>query len=221
MKVGYESGIGAWYDKLKFEEACGVGSYPINNGEYCQQLIQTLDHLDVRKIIDYGCGNLQTYDGNIDWLKTKYEYVGYDAHIGCINTLKEKYPKLRFHWLKLKTMPEQSDVLVIKDVLIHWFDEDIRWFFNNVFEEHEYVIYMHSTTNQGYQTRIPKREVYMIDNPEHRFGIRKQLPEGAKYWEEGCFGYKCVPSELLPENKIVFKKNIMGDSMKTFILFKR
>jgi hypothetical protein len=220
MKVGYESGIGAWYDKHEFEKACGTGSYPEKNRAYCNQLITTLDGLDVKTVVDYGCGNHQSYKGHIDWANTKYDYIGYDAHRGCVDTLRKKYPKLRFEYADLNVMPEPADVIVVKDVLIHWFNKDIEWFFENVFDNFKYVIYMHSTTNQGYKTRVPKREAYMIDNPEKRFGTRDELPEGAKFWDEGCFGYKCVPSELLPTDKIEFKTNIMGDSMKTFILFK-
>jgi len=223
MKVGYESGIGAWYDKLEFEEACGRGSYPQKNKGYCKHLLRTLRDNDVKSFVDYGCGNHETYNGNIDWSKTGIEYIGYDAHVGAIDTLRKKYPKLRFEYAKLNTIPnEDVDALVIKDVLVHWFDKDIKWFFENVFDRFENVFYMHSTTDQGYETRVPKREAYMVDDPTKRFGTReKKLPKGAKYWDKGCFGYKCVPSELLPMDKVVSKINIHGDSMKTFIHFRK
>ena len=60
MKIGYESGIGAWYDKLEFEEACGRGSHPNINRSYCQHLLKTLRNNDVRSFVDYGCGNHET-----------------------------------------------------------------------------------------------------------------------------------------------------------------
>lgn len=222
MKTGYESGIGAWYDKLSFTEACGRGSYPNKNVEYCRQLMKTLDGLEVSKVVDLGCGNMESYKGHINWEETKYEYVGYEANLIALSQLKKRYENLRFVQSKLGEIPEVGDVLIIKDVLIHWYDEAITNFFNDVFENFRYVIYMHSTTEQGYPNRV-KREMYNIKNPADRVGhkLNEIPPEGYRYWPKpnGCFGYKCVPYELLPENKIAFKTNIMGDSMKTFILF--
>lgn len=227
MKTGYESGIGAWYDKLEFKNACGSGSFPVKNRAYCKKLLETLDSLPmIVKVVDFGCGNMESYKGNIDWNKTPYNYVGYDANEICLKNLKEQYPNLLVHQSTLGEVPDSGEVLIIKDVLIHWYDEAITNFFNEVFQKYRYVIYMHSTTEQGYPTRR-KREAYNIDNPAHRIFVKQDdgepLPEGYSYWEEpnGCYGYKCVPCELLPERKIVFKENIMGDSMKTFILFDR
>lgn len=227
MKVGYESGIGAWFDKLEFKEACGTGSYPNKNKEYCTQLLEAIKKNKIKSVVDYGCGNLETYKGNIDWKKENIAYTGYDANIQCVDTLKEKYPQYDFEYSKLNQVPDKNaDALIIKDVLIHWFDKDIKSFFDNVFDKYNYIIYMHSTKNQGYIDDKNKREMYKISDPSQRKGMKLILntlpdcPDGWCYWDEGCYGYKAVPSELIPNEKIIYKNNIMGDSMKTFIVFK-
>jgi|MDTC01.3.fsa_nt_gb hypothetical protein len=227
MKSGYESGIGAWFDLLPFTKACGTGSFPHNNIEYCNTLKHVLSKYLIRSVVDYGCGNLETYKGNIDWNFNPIKYTGYDANIQCVNTLKNTYPLLNFEYAKLNEIPNKNaDALIIKDVLIHWFDQDIKHFFENVFNKYEYVIYMHSTKNQGYIDDKNKRESYEIKNPKNRKGLvikdgkLPKPPKGWEYWKEGCYGYHAVDDNLLPLNNLIFSKNILGDSMKTFMVFK-
>lgn len=223
MKTGYESGIGAWYDKLPFKQACGRGSYPTYNTEYCKQLLTTLGELDVKRVVDFGCGSLESYNGLIDWTETDFDFVGYDANIQCVQELKKQYPDLEFHQSTLGEIPDEGDAIIIKDVMIHWYDEAITNFFNEVFSKYRYVIYMHSTTEKGYPVR-DKREVYNLLNPKDRQFIyldRTPIPDGYYFWPEpnGCYGYKDVPVGLLPNDKIIKEKNIQGDSMKTYIVF--
>jgi len=236
MKGGYESGIGAWFDALPFEEACGTGSYAKNNIEYCNHLVTTLSAINTKSVTDFGCGSLESYKGNIDWsslVNMKYNFVGYDANIRCIEECKKRYPDLQFGFAKLNEIPPringsyENSVIIVKDVFIHWHDADIKLFFKNVFKEYNYVISMHSTLGQGYDDDKDKREAYMIDNPKKRKGYAvvdgklPKLPEGWKYWGKGeCYGYHAVKEKLLPMKKLVTKKNIMGDSMKTFIVFR-
>lgn len=171
METGYESGIGAWYDKLAFEKACGSGSYPNNNAAYCKALIKHLQLLNVNKVVDLGCGNLQSYKGNIDWSTTGIQYVGYEANHIALKELEKNYPEMRFEQAILGDIPEPADAIIVKDVLIHWYDEAITSFFDQVFENFRYVIYMHSTTNRGYPNRT-KREMYNKRDPSDRIGYK-------------------------------------------------
>ena len=178
METGYESGIGAWYDKLAFEKACGSGSYPNNNAAYCKALIKHLQLLNVNKVVDLGCGNLQSYKGNIDWSTTGIQYVGYEANHIALKELEKNYPEMRFEQAILGDIPEPADAIIVKDVLIHWYDEAITSFFDQVFENFRYVIYMHSTTNRGYPNRT-KREMYNKRDPSDRIGLQTRLRTGS------------------------------------------
>ena len=224
MKIGYEQGIGAWYDLLPFEQACGSGSFPGNNVKYTLELKQLLIKNNIKKVVDYGCGNLETYKGNINFNDLNIEYVGYEANKICLRLLKLRYEHFKFLPAKLNEMPtEDADGIIIKDVLIHWFFKDVKWFFANVFERYENVFYYHSTTEQGYSDTRNKREAFEIKNPKNRIGVHKgdELPKGFSYHDKGLYGYRSVPFNLLPKDKIVFNKNIMNDSMKKLIHFKR
>lgn len=180
------SNIGSDFPLRDFKKACGPGSYPQYNDLYCKQLILTLEELNPKKVVDYGCGNLETYKGHINWTKLPYTYIGYELDPVGVRKVRHLYPELTFQEAKLKELPEPSDVLIIKDVLIHWFDEDIRWFFENVFDTHTHVIYMHSTTDQGYDPISHKRTKY----------------------DEHYYGQKSVPQALIPWDRVTFKTNI-------------
>lgn len=207
-ELGYDIAIGAGHDVLPFEKACGRGSFPMYNKEYTKTLLDTLHGLsDVKTIADYGCGNLESYKGHIDWTKEPYEYIGYDAHRNLIKDLRKRYPELTFKEVELNTLPEPADVLIIKDVLIHWFDDEIKDFFDKVFDSFKYVIYMHDTSEQSYTPRRNKR-----CPPDGGYGVKELM-------DKNLYGYRHVPYELLPADKILFKKDMMADSMKTFILF--
>lgn len=210
MEIGKEIGIGAGFRGNSFEEACGPGSRPSNNKAYCNVLQDMIKDYEIKSVVDYGCGNLQTYKGNLDWKKLGVDYTGYDAHVGCVKQLKERYPQYKFDTIELQTLPPANEAIIIKDVLIHWFDPDIEWFFEEAVKRFKYIIYMHDTTEQGYNNRTKRHSSYRDPDPN----IRQKL------WDEHFFGYKSVPFELVPQDRILTKTNIKGDSMKTFMVIR-
>ena len=46
-KIGYEIGIGSAHGVVPFEEACGRGSYPRFNQEYCEVLLSKIKELSI------------------------------------------------------------------------------------------------------------------------------------------------------------------------------
>ena len=210
MRIGKQVAIGAGFNWNKFEKACGKGSYPQYNKKYCNVLKAAVEKHQVNSIVDYGCGNLQTYKGNLDWEKLGIKYSGYDAHEGCVAELKNRYPQYNFDVIELKTLPPSSDAIVIKDVLIHWFNEDIIWFFEEAVKKFKYIFYMHDTTQQRYLNREKRTGSYLDPDKEIR----------EKVWDEHFYGYKSVPFELIPQERILSKENIQGDSMKTFMVIR-
>ena len=210
MEIGKQVAIGAGFNWNKFEEACGTGSRPHNNIAYCKVLSAMIQDYEIKSVSDYGCGNLQTYRGNLDWQKLGVDYTGYDAHVGCVQELKKRYPQYKFNTIELQTLPPEDEAIIIKDVLIHWFDSDIIWFFEEAVKRFKYIIYMHDTTDQGYPNRVKRTGSYRDPDPKIR----------EKVWDEHFFGYKSVPVELIPQDRILVKTNVKGDSMKTFMVIR-
>ena len=165
-RIGYEVGIGAGHGVNKFELACGPGSYPQHNRAYSKLLLETLNKYMISSVSDYGCGNMECYKGSLNWKETYIDYKGYDVHIGCVEECQKRYPELKFGTVELMELPPSDQCLIIKDVLIHWFDEHIENFFNNVFDSFEYVIYMHSTTDEGYGDKDHRHA------PHEKYGMK-------------------------------------------------
>jgi len=206
-RIGYEIGIGAGHGVNRFEKACGPGSYPKHNRKYARALLNLLNEYNIISVSDYGCGNMECYKGSLNWSEQSIDYKGYDVHIGCINQCRKRYPELKFNTVELMQLPPSDQCLIIKDVLIHWFDEHIENFFNTVFDKFEYVIYMHSTVGEGYGDKDHRSAPHM------KYGVEMD----DKYF----YGTKYVPSELIPIDRIIHKENVMNDTMKTLIVFKR
>lgn len=204
-EIGKEVAIGAGHGVVPFEEACGRGSYPGFNEEYCAELLRALDEFNVTSVHDYGCGNLECYRGRVDWETLPVSYTGFDAHAGCVEEVRSRYPRLDIRELPLGTFPEdKADAVIIKDVLIHWFDPRIKWFFREARRRYRVIIYCHSTSGFGYKAKHNRH----APHPDYKV-------EADTEW---FFGNKSVPREILPRN-IAYHKNLRCDAMKTFIVF--
>jgi len=215
-RIGYEVGIGAMYGAVDMKDASGSGSYPENNVEYCNLLKETIENLNIKKIVDFGCGNLQTYHGNIDWSKEDTEYVGYEINEYCLEYLRETYPDYNFKQAYLQKIPdEDADAIVIKDVFIHWFDKDITNFITKAMKKYRYVITSNETLLQGYISKHGSRR--------HAPGPWRVYGEKWKnnVQNEHLYGFKVLNPELLPQDKIIIKENWMSNNTKTFIVLDR
>lgn len=210
MEIGKDIAIGAGHRWNKFELACGRGSYPKFNKMYCRLLEHMLKKYDIKSVVDYGCGNLETYKDNLNWQELGIEYSGYDAHEGCVAELKKRYPQYTFGVVELQTLPPAADAIIVKDLLIHWFDHDITWFFEEAVKKYKYIISMHDTTEQGYPSKNVRVGSYR--DPDENIS--------SKLWDEHFYGNKSVPFELVPQDRIVHKENVRGDSMKTFMILR-
>lgn len=206
--IGKEIGIGAAHGVESWENSCGRGSWPKFNEEYTKILMERLKKCDVKTVADYGCGNMESYKGYIDWANTDFDFTGYDVHVKLVDELKIRYPLLKFDIVELQTLPPPADALIIKDVLIHWFDDDIETFFDTVFDSFRYVFYMHSTTKSGYPEK------------DRRTGSHRDYGPTDK-WAEHLYGCKHVPIELIPTDNLIYQNNIQGDAPKTFMVFDR
>ena len=212
-KLGYEVGIGSMYGAMDIKKASGSGSYPQNNIEYCKLLKETISELGIKKVIDFGCGNLETYTNNINWENEETEYLGYEINKYCLEYLYETYPQMTFKQAHLKTMPtDKADAIIIKDVFIHWFDEDIKWFIQEAMKQYRYIITSNETTDQGY---------------ESKHGSRRHAPGPWKVygdqWKDNIqnkhlYGFKVLPYNILPANKIIKSQNWTSNNIKTFIV---
>jgi hypothetical protein len=107
----------------------GGGSSPENTVEYRALLQKFLKEKRIRSVVDFGCGDW-AFSHLIDW--SGVQYMGYDCVASVINENRRRHaaPNISFSvyrndyvWLP------PADLLIIKDVLQHWSNEDIDDFF--------------------------------------------------------------------------------------------
>lgn len=140
--------------KVDFEGGSGNGSLQIYGSQYCELLLSTLKRIPSRRVVDYGCGNMETYRGHIDWEKAQSNYVGVDCSDTVIQTLKTMYAGLELHHIPAFHDSEylHGDVIIVKDVFIHWYDDQIEWFKNTILPKFTYGIFTHGDDLSDYDT---------------------------------------------------------------------
>lgn len=113
----------------------GGGSSPENTVEY-RILLQKfmLDH-KIRSVVDWGCGDW-SFSRLMDW--TDVWYVGVDCVDSVIKDNQKKYGKqfINFH------SPEYNNgasMLILKDVLQHWTNDEIVKFIDECRGKFKYI----------------------------------------------------------------------------------
>lgn len=141
-----------------FEHGSGDGSLQKFGLNYSRLLISTLEKIPSTRIVDYGCGNMETYRGHIDWKKTNHHYIGVDCSEILINKLLLKYPELEFHHINAFCDSEflYGDVIIVKDVFIHWYDDQIDWFKKTILPKFSYGIFTHGDDLNDYDSGLNK-----------------------------------------------------------------
>lgn len=136
------------YEKNRWGNGSGSGSnMSPDNKKYIEILESILKDYKIKTICDIGCG---------DWRFSKYinfndyEYKGIDCVKSVIdNNIKEynkKNIKFEHKAVEDNYFPSGYDLIIIKDVIQHWEDEDIIKYMNNLINNNKYVF----TTN-GYK----------------------------------------------------------------------
>lgn len=131
------------YDKNIWGGGSGTGSkMSTHNKKYISFLEDVLHDKDkkIKTICDIGCGDWQ-FSQFIDW--SNYEYTGID----CVPSVIEKNLKdhkkegVNFECKVVDTnwSPEGYDLIIIKDVIQHWTDEDIMVYFTKILKNNKYV----------------------------------------------------------------------------------
>jgi 2-polyprenyl-3-methyl-5-hydroxy-6-metoxy-1,4-benzoquinol methylase len=117
----------------------GTGSDPKYCEKYLDYLTLMLNHdteqHDVKSVIDIGCGDWQLYKG-FQW-PNDIKYIGCDISQTAIDIAKTRTTQIV---LKVDTMDDTlnliednpNDLILIKDVMQHWTDEEINYFLNHL-----------------------------------------------------------------------------------------
>lgn len=123
----------------------GGGSTPENTVEYRALLQKLLRDLKIRSVVDWGCGDW-SFSHLIDW--DKIWYVGVDVVKSVVDNNRKKYSKpfINFHY---DTYSNGADMMILKDVLQHWSNEQIVSFLYAQRGKFKYILITNSNHQQS------------------------------------------------------------------------
>ena len=106
----------------------GEGSRPAHARGYVEFLQRFLRERRIRSVVDFGCGDWQ-FSRLVDW--SGVDYLGCDIVPGVVRENERRFGAANVRFRELADACEPlpaADLLLVKDVLQHWSNEEIAGF---------------------------------------------------------------------------------------------
>jgi len=126
-------------------------------------------------VVDLGCGDWRC--GNIIYENLDLDYTGIDIYEPMIISLQKRFESSNRHFLLKNIFSDEipsAQLLVIKDVLQHWYDEDITTFLDKIVNEKRYKYVLVTNCSRLLENRIFK-------DGDQWFELNKDYPVMKKY----------------------------------------
>lgn len=149
------------FDTIYRKNRWGVGSGTGSSPKYCKKYLDWLGQFildnDIYSVVDIGCGDMQLYEG-FDW--GDINYVGCEISPTAISLARERTD---LHIVEVDNYRDsllvvennEPDLVIIKDVLQHWTDAEIRPFLRRLkYLNWRFVV----TVNNWKYIRSPEKE---------------------------------------------------------------
>lgn len=148
------------YQNRKWYKGSGSGSLAENTAPYRLLLQELINRDDIRTVIDLGCGDWQ-FSKLIDWSSVSYNGIDVVPEVIESNIrLYGNLPHITFTCKDMLYEKPKADLLIVKDVLQHWPNEDIQLFLKHV-QGCKYVLITNSICTVDISD--PKNEVFNTD----------------------------------------------------------
>ena len=143
----YESSEWGHPVSLHFKGSSGDGSSEEYNRDYIAFLKAFIRQQEIKSVVDAGCGDWRC--GKAIYYKTDVKYTGYDIYKEMIDSHNKIYqPLSRFWTFEVKNCltdtlsMADADLLIIKDVLQHWSDPEVRKFLDDMvaLKKYKYIL---------------------------------------------------------------------------------
>ncbi len=133
----------------------GTGSTPEATATYREFLISFLETRGIRRVVDLGCGDWQ-FSRLIDW--SGIDYTGIDVSgVVLENTKRFAASNIKFFEMN-GTSPRLpgADLLIMKDVIQHWSNDDITKFLPNL-ARFKYALITNGSHKGADETNSPSK----------------------------------------------------------------
>jgi SAM-dependent methyltransferase len=152
---------GTWTDKLPGMPRSGRGSIYERSKSVADFIEEQIDGGHVRSIVDVGCGDL-TYMARVDAVVSgRVSYVGYDI-VPALVAEHRRLPWGRFRVgdVTADGFRADADLVIVKDVLFHFTDEQIARALDNLVASRWQLLLVTSTDNESNEDRTFDRWHY-------------------------------------------------------------
>lgn len=144
---------GRWGKNASGNGVSGSGSNVSHDTKfYINILMDFITENNLKKICDIGCGDWG-FSKTINW--DGLNYMGIDCVESVIKDNIKKYSKKNISFKKTdgNHIPKGYDLIILKDVIQHWTDEDILNILPKIIENNKYVM-----LGNGYKfQRLPEK----------------------------------------------------------------
>ena len=148
----------AIYKKGAWGVGSGPGSYAENTVEYRAMLQKIFDDDRFKSFVDFGCGDFQIM--KLMKVPLQKSYTGIDVVADVIEANERLYggslhPNYKFqHVTDLGTLNGASkllrgDMVIVKDVLTHFPNKNVRYFIDNILPNFKYALLTHDISETG------------------------------------------------------------------------
>lgn len=146
-------------------QGSGGGSSPQITVEYRKFLKQFLKDYNIKSVVDLGCGDWQ-FSRLIDW--NGINYLGLDCVKTIIQDNKEKFENnnIKFEFSEAhEKIKESADLLIVKDVMIHWTNNEIIKFYSGLIKgnKFKYVLMTNQIGTENLNEDIVTGQFHNID----------------------------------------------------------
>ena len=134
----------------------GGGSRKENTGEYRKFLHQFIKEKNIKSIADLGIGDFQVYS-DMDFSCAYPDIVlkGYDISSVVLERIKSfENDKINFSLGDARKEKPTTDLVVIKDVMIHWSNQDIEEFVKDL-PKSKYILVSHDIKDATEEDIVP------------------------------------------------------------------
>ncbi len=136
------------YEKNIWGGGSGGGSSVDATKSFILFLQEFLNQKDIKSVIDFGCGDWNSTH-LINW--KSINYIGLDVVGSVILDNQKKYKSENINFKEISGKEDVSkfsaDLLIVKDVLMHWCNEDIIEFINAAIPNYKYIILIDISVN--------------------------------------------------------------------------
>jgi SAM-dependent methyltransferase len=146
--------FGHIYDTDGWEGGSGIGSAPDATQRYRRLVQRLVGARDIRTVVDVGCGDWQLGE-LLDW--SGVHYTGVDVVGPVVESNRRRYagPGIAFDLAdaRVATLPV-ADLLLAKDVLQHWPNDDVEGFLVANLGRYRYLLLTNDIASAHWQGRV-------------------------------------------------------------------